>query len=34
MRCLIVRWDGSWWPSSLKLLLPREIVDLLGFQEP
>ena len=31
MRRLIVRGDGSWWPSSLKLLLPREILGFAGF---
>jgi len=31
MRYSIVREDGSWWPSSLKLLLPREILGFAGF---
>ena len=31
MRCLIVRSDGSRWPSSLKLLLPRRKCGFAGF---
>jgi hypothetical protein len=31
MRYLIVREDGSYWPSSLKLLLPHEIRGFAGF---
>jgi hypothetical protein len=29
---VIARWDGSWWPSSLKLLLPLKGADFLVFQ--
>jgi hypothetical protein len=31
---VIARWDGSWWPSSLKLLLPLKDADFLVFHEP
>jgi hypothetical protein len=31
---VIARRDGSWWPSSLKLLLPLKDADFLVFHEP
>ena len=34
MRCLIVRWNGSRLPSSLKLLRPRRKCRFAGFHEP